>query len=151
MRGRPDDPLTSDARGSPRQSPSRKERDETVAAREGSQRGSAFAPLAMGEGGQVRGRRGNLPDPDQPHQADAPLQPRLEPRAFQQRRQDDHSPPFPPREFVHAPGAPATRPTSQRNAPTRAGSPHAPYGGWGAHGGGLGWDQGCSEGLPLAA
>ena len=60
-------------------------------------------------------------------------------------------PPFPPREFVHAPGAPATRPTSQRNAPTRAGSPHAPYGGWGAHEGGLGWDQGCSEGLPLAA
>ena len=60
-------------------------------------------------------------------------------------------PPFPPREFVHAPGAPAARPTSQRDAPTRAGSPHAPYGGWGAHGGGLGWDQGCSEGLPLAA
>ena len=58
---------------------------------------------------------------------------------------------FPPREFVHTPGAPAARPTSQRDAPTRAGPPHAPYGGWGAHGGGLGWDQGCSEGLPLAA
>ena len=106
---------------------------------------------AMGKEGRVRGRCGSLPDPDQPYQVDLPLQPRLELRAFQQRRQDDHSPPFPPREFVHAPGAPATRPTSQRDAPTRAGSPHAPYGGWGAHGGGLGWDQGCSEGLPLAA
>ena len=50
---------------------------------------------------------------------------------------------IPPREFVHAPGAPAARPTSQRDAPTRAGSPHAPEGGWGAHGGGLGWDQGA--------
>ena len=41
--------LTSDARGSPRQSPSRKEKDETMASWEGSQGGSAFAPSAMGE------------------------------------------------------------------------------------------------------
>ena len=48
VRERPDDPLTSDARGSPRQSPSRKERDETVATREGSQRGSAHAHVCDG-------------------------------------------------------------------------------------------------------
>ena len=51
---------------------------------------------AMGKEGRVRGRCGSLPDPDQPYQVDVPLQPRLELRAFQQRRQDDHSPPLPP-------------------------------------------------------
>ena len=60
--------------------------------------------------------------------------------------------PFPPHEFVHAPVAPA-----RHVLPHSAGRQREQacwrcrQGGWGAHGGGLGWDIECSEGSPLAA
>ena len=94
--------------------------------------------LAMGEGGRVRGRCGNPQTPTN-FTKRTPLFNLASNRAPSNNDDETTTPlPSPPREFVHAPATPATRPTSQRNAPTRAGSSHVSAWGLGRSRGGLG-------------
>ena len=94
--------------------------------------------LAMGEGGQVRGRCGN-PRTLTNLAKRTPLFNLASNRAPSNNDDKTTTPlPFPPRELVHAPDAIATRPTSQRRAPTRAGVLHVSTRGLGRSRGGLG-------------
>ena len=135
-------PLTFEPRGIPRAIAASLERDSV--------RGECVTSTCLRWARKVDGRGAwQLPNLTQPRQADLPPSP-VSNHAPPNNDDKTTTPlPFPPREFVHAPATPATRPTSQRNAPTRAGSSHVSAWGLGRSRGGLGLGPRVLEGVAV--